>query len=135
MTASSADAVAEAEATAYCPGIGFPLCASDSKNFDCWHMNIARKTQGALAMGGWANGVSQIRCLTSHTLRFAIFADMEGVVCLVCSLHMSHMEGLLDILEVSTSVGAGFLTSNPHWSGSARTLVLHLPHPPQKVQP
>ncbi|CAK9035040.1 unnamed protein product [Durusdinium trenchii] len=35
-----------AEATAYCPGIGFPLCASDSKNFDCWHMNIARKTQG-----------------------------------------------------------------------------------------
>lgn len=35
-----------ADAKSYCPGIGFPLCTSDSKNYDCWHMNLGRKTKG-----------------------------------------------------------------------------------------
>ncbi|CAJ1337448.1 unnamed protein product [Effrenium voratum] len=34
------------EAINYCPGFGFPLCTADSKDVDCWHVNIARKTRG-----------------------------------------------------------------------------------------
>jgi len=37
----------KATAMSYCPGFAFPLCTSDSKDYDCWHMNIARKTSGA----------------------------------------------------------------------------------------
>jgi len=36
-----------ATAMSYCPGFAFPLCMSDSKDYDCWHMNIARKTAGS----------------------------------------------------------------------------------------
>lgn len=41
----------EADANTYCPGFGFPLCTSDSKNFDCWHMNLGRKTKGPTMTG------------------------------------------------------------------------------------
>lgn len=41
-----ANSTCSADANTYCPGFGFPLCTSDSKNFDCWHMNLGRKTKG-----------------------------------------------------------------------------------------